>query len=787
MDSMRGLDILNDNYFYKNQLISSSNDFVFKQDENPFLWKELMQLNTNYIKRSKDISPMEPYVDNILLSSLTSNDIATLPEEYILQLVNLLQLFGQYLVYTQNKLQYENENLKQKLLQFNKSINDNERYQKVIKNLTRQNQEKDILIKTYQNMIKGGNINNINNNLIENDKNDYKDDVFEKKVYYCRFCSGKKFKSKEYLEQHLKRRHLIETTIDQNEENDDINYKMKTTKENFDEKLDSMRSYLENIIKQNQTNNDYNKLNQKLDFLQNTLISQNLNATNNSLSIGYYPAFQPQNIPQQNTTITKNTLIERTIKENVNTQKSTSNINYITGLNQIRLQMSQYIDQKNKEYDNKIKELENKVAEYKNKFNELKESSTNKNNDTMINYGPPNSSKKYYKEENNNNISINRSYNMNEIKPENNNTNPSDLRRPNSDGRNNNINNSNINNNNINNNNINNNINNSNINNNINNNNNFNENSIKENNIKEDNIKENNSIKVEQNIKIDDLKPETKLNNINLRVSDRGSGIYSESNEKISPKFSIKKSTNDNNDLKDFYIKFRNRDDSYNGIYNNYLIKTIPLSFEANDVNNYIIKEENDKLPNNFENYDNRQLNGYVGELIDKKEKNLLHKGVYCTYYGKDIEKVLGLNSIIDDYRKLESDLSKMREKKPIIVDIDSSINIKKEPIDNTNIPQPKTEIINTDAQPIIPTKKIKNEINVSSVNYKLDANMQNHNLNNVFNSINQETGGSNPMSQRIVKGYDLKNPSYTGRTMERNLDTNAIKVSQVDSDEFNI
>ena len=165
MDSLKGIDILNDNYFYKNQLIPSPTDFTFKQDENPFLWKDLMQININYIKRSKDISPIEPYVDNILLSSLTSNDIATLPEEYIIQLVNLLQLMGQYLVYTQNKLQFESEKLKQKLLIFNKNSNDNERFQKIIKNLTRQNQEKDILIKTYQNMIKGGNINNINNNL----------------------------------------------------------------------------------------------------------------------------------------------------------------------------------------------------------------------------------------------------------------------------------------------------------------------------------------------------------------------------------------------------------------------------------------------------------------------------------------------------------------------------------------------------------------------------------------------------------------------------------------------
>ena len=96
--------LINSNEVKNNDLIKSQ-EFNFNFIGTKFLWKELMKLNTKYIERSGDISSITPYVQNILCSRLTQDNIDMLSEEYIIQLVTLLQLTGQYLVYTQKMLE----------------------------------------------------------------------------------------------------------------------------------------------------------------------------------------------------------------------------------------------------------------------------------------------------------------------------------------------------------------------------------------------------------------------------------------------------------------------------------------------------------------------------------------------------------------------------------------------------------------------------------------------------------------------------------------------------------
>ena len=93
-----------------------------------------------------------------------------LSEEYIIQLVTLLQLTGQYLVYTQKMLEEENERLMDENSYLKNNLTENEKYSKIIEDLNRQNQEKDFLIKTYQDMIQTNGINNIDLNNNKNSK-----------------------------------------------------------------------------------------------------------------------------------------------------------------------------------------------------------------------------------------------------------------------------------------------------------------------------------------------------------------------------------------------------------------------------------------------------------------------------------------------------------------------------------------------------------------------------------------------------------------------------------------
>ena len=273
------------NFNYNWNLISSRN-FEFYFYDTKFLWKELMKINTRYIEKNKNLSMLEPYVENILYSRLYVDDVDILSNEYIIQLVTLLQLTGQYLVYSQQKLELEIQELEGKILLYENNCKSNEELQILIDDLNRQNKEKDFVIKMTQNLIKNGyniNIENDNKNIKEyNNINlrSKKDELKESKkiYYYCKICKNKKFKTQQYLDEHMQRRHY-----DYNDDNDS-DEELRETKENyardkkeFDEKLNTMKEYFENVIKRNQEINNINILNMKIDDISHKMISHNKN------------------------------------------------------------------------------------------------------------------------------------------------------------------------------------------------------------------------------------------------------------------------------------------------------------------------------------------------------------------------------------------------------------------------------------------------------------------------------------------------------------------------------
>ena len=274
--------LINTNVNQNNDLISSQ-EFMFYFTNTKFLWKELMKLNTKYIERSADVSLITPYIQNILSSRLTLDNIDMISEEYIIQLVTLLQLTGQYLIYTQKMLEAENDQLRDNISYLKNNLSDNEKYQRIIDDLNRQNQEKDFLIKTYQDMIQTGNgINDNDSDKIKNKKMNLKNDPdynsVKKIYYYCSICSGKKFKSQKYLDEHMERRHYNQKDLFKNsgdyEERKD---QEKNYRKEFEEKLNLMKNELELMVKQKEENNEFALINKRLELLQNQIIQQNYN------------------------------------------------------------------------------------------------------------------------------------------------------------------------------------------------------------------------------------------------------------------------------------------------------------------------------------------------------------------------------------------------------------------------------------------------------------------------------------------------------------------------------
>ena len=278
---------------YKNNNLKYSQEFAFNFFVSKFYWKELMKINTKYIERTSDISSLYPYIQNILYTRLNLDNIDILSEQYIIQLVTLLQLTGQYLVYAQKMLEEENLALKETIKNLQNNITDNEKYERIIENLNRQNTEKDFMIKTYQDMIQNGNIEK--NGIDEDNKNVNLKSVPEikyinKTLYYCSICLKKKFKTQKYLDEHMMRRHFNQKELIINKE--DIEEK-KVEEDNyhleFEEKLNSMKTEFINLINQKEQNNELSILNKKLDLLQTQILSQNYNNNINFRSnINYY-------------------------------------------------------------------------------------------------------------------------------------------------------------------------------------------------------------------------------------------------------------------------------------------------------------------------------------------------------------------------------------------------------------------------------------------------------------------------------------------------------------------
>ena len=337
---------INNNFNSSTKFDDMNTRSVFRDHNQRFMWKELMKIDVNYIRSTKDITVLEPYVDNILNSYLEEGEVGIMPEEYVIQLISLLQVTGEYLYFVQNRLEEENKALNVKLSQSIKmstAMNSND---DLVKRLTRENKEKDMLLMTYQKMLtsKGINASTSKGNLI-NDSMCEDNNNRTKQRFYCQFCSGKKFSSEQYLEEHMKRRHLAQM------QSVKVNMKKKTVnKEEFIEsKLSEVKSYLENLIRTSQMKSDFNRLNDKITGLENSLF---MSAT--------VPNMQQQPIMQP---LNQSTPLSKTII--VNPSNNTQQSNEGNELRETLLKINSSLEKNNEMTNAKFQELVNDMNKFK--------------------------------------------------------------------------------------------------------------------------------------------------------------------------------------------------------------------------------------------------------------------------------------------------------------------------------------------------------------------------------------------------------------------------------------
>ena len=340
---------VNNNFASQSQfLFESTNNpnLVFKEKTQRFLWKELMKIDVNYIKSSKDIYILENYLDNLLNSYFEEGEIQMLPEEYIAHLVNLLQITAEYLYYIQNRLIEENKTLNIKLSQSMKMSQGYQTNEDLVNRLKRENKEKDMLLMTYQKMItsKGGNLKNKGITSKVDDNYDSEGIGRSKQRFYCQFCSGKKFSSEQYLEDHMRRRHLaqMQTMSGGMRKTTSIN-----KNELIESKLAEMKTYFETLIRTSQMRAEYNRLSEKINGLENSLFASQGATT---------PI--PQQIP-----INQSTPMTKTIIVNPNSQMPVSNEG--NELRETLLRINSTLEKNNEMTNNKFQDLMNDMNKFK--------------------------------------------------------------------------------------------------------------------------------------------------------------------------------------------------------------------------------------------------------------------------------------------------------------------------------------------------------------------------------------------------------------------------------------
>ena len=582
----------------------------FNNPNHNFLMNDMMKLNPNNLKSIK------PFINNFLFSKINFNDIQSLPEENIIQLVNILQNITKnslndtnYYLKENNKLNNQINSISSQFKNNNLPYNNNFVSNNEIKTLLKKNKEQEKLIQSYREVLKGKK----NNNILIDDEEDEKHDVKKSKSkirYYCQFCANKKFYTEQFLEDHMRRRHMAFS-----EQYNLIQKKNLNKNKLFNETKNS----IEKMIINYQIKNQYNNLNEKLYNLEKK-VSPNEESKEN----------QKPNFPKSD-----DTLIDTILRSsNKNNNKK----------NKISMSRGNF-EQNDEEYKRNHMKLKKQKIEEKRLEKEYKQYETKKLNEMSalkIENAYLKSKKIFdslnFEKDDTPYISLLRRSSMQNslIKSQNNTIRNSFLKVTQTNKLKNHL------------------VSNSTMKNSqlINANNNNNESIFLNNNNIEPNILKSSIVDIKNQSLID-----SKISQSIIIDGDNNLKGQNISNNNINEEI---EQTEEEKQLQEFYKKFVYRDRNYNGNLNNYIIKIIPDSYDISDnkinedkensIKNLTMKDTNNSIdnPNDFENYKNEQLIDLINKININMGEESEKKDNYG-FYSKNLDEMLDIKDIIDD------------------------------------------------------------------------------------------------------------------------------------------
>ena len=205
---------------YNNQTIMSPNT------KNTLRWRNIMKINLHQLKNARDLSVIQPNLDNLIFGDVTEEDVQSLPEMNIVKLIDILQTSCDILLNEQQELEGEMMKLENENIQvINKFKNDEKKYVKnkdLICRLKKEKKRDLSVLYSYQNVInnlRNGtyyNMRNITKNITDiNIKNKNIDDTNinsnREKEFKCQYCpNNKSFMTEFELHKHLSEVHGLD-------------------------------------------------------------------------------------------------------------------------------------------------------------------------------------------------------------------------------------------------------------------------------------------------------------------------------------------------------------------------------------------------------------------------------------------------------------------------------------------------------------------------------------------------------------------------------------------------
>ncbi len=326
---------------------------------------DIANLDLNNVIKTNNIMPLEQFAENLIYADINPDDYE---DKNLVKLIKAFQYGLEYLYKKQNDLDKQNETLAN---EYNELINESYDIERRLKEnkqkISKYNSEKKerlMLINTYSSII------NYHCNPIE------EENIVIKQIekinkensgarYYCHICSGKPFSSEEKLESHMKRRHNAQARYN-------INNPMEESFENYERKINEMKEYFENLmknkenekIKQNDYKDDLERLKEENNKKFRNMEDELRNTLDNFRKFLQNSQQQQIQIKEQPTTI------------------QNSQIDQFSSLKQSIEKLGSLIQEQNNE---KIKEMEKQIEDLKKNQYKYNNSSINKKEDIKIN------------------------------------------------------------------------------------------------------------------------------------------------------------------------------------------------------------------------------------------------------------------------------------------------------------------------------------------------------------------------------------------------------------------